>query len=189
MTKNSLASKILLLSSVLLIVFLGGWFYKFNSFNTKSMQPTIQLEINSPDFEDWDFLPVKFSCEGGDEFPTIIINNLPPQTQALAIRVQDPDAPIGVFVHLLAIIPSASNQIDQQVLQKAILGINNFGKLWWWGPCPPRWDKPHHYFFEIWALKQIPNLQTGFDKKEFQNMLKNTPILAHWQIVGLFERK
>ena len=94
-------------------------------------QQVASLKITSSDFANGEFLPAKFSCEGEDAFPTLEIEGLPEETKALAILVEDPDAPVGVFVHLMAIVPFATGKIDEQVLEQSILGINDFGRIGW----------------------------------------------------------
>ena len=57
------------------------------------------MKITSPEFENKDFIPPKFTCQGEDISPTLKIEDIPQGTKSLALIVDDPDAPMGTWVH------------------------------------------------------------------------------------------
>ena len=185
------------------------------------MEPsTNQLEftISSVNFANYGYIPEQFAMmkinngeitPSSDIFPALILNNIPPKTQSLAISVIDPDAPTDFtnanqagkyipatmprqdFIHLLATNIPPQPHITQDDLQ--ICGYNGYNDLYddkeytgYNGPCPP-WndEKPHTYIFTVYCVKNVINLKTGFSYLEFTNALTgNTIAQASWH--GLY---
>lgn len=50
-------------------------------------------------FEDGGFIPEEYTADGRDISPPLIIENVPPEAETLAIIVDDPDAPLETFTH------------------------------------------------------------------------------------------
>ena len=190
--KNSKIALIIILAILLIVLVIAG--YKIKPQNNKdnnliSNKPTqMSLVITSPYFKDWERIPPQFTCDGADVFPDLAIKNLPAETKALAISVEDPDAPFKTFIHLVSIIPFATDQITQQTLDQSILGLNDFWALGRRGPCPPPGDKPHRYFFKVWALGNIPMLQSGFDYEQFVSTINSSEILNQGQLIWTYSR-
>ena len=149
-----------------------------------------KLIIKSPDFKNNWFIPAKFTCDGQDLFPTLEVENIPESAKSLAIMVEDPDAPmVRPFIHLLAVNVPVANTIDENILSKSTLGVNDFMKLWWNGPCPPVGHWVHHYHFKVYALWNSADLQTGFNLADFVKFMNNqAEILSEWEIVWLYQR-
>ncbi|MDP6667479.1 MAG: hypothetical protein QF357_08790, partial [Dehalococcoidia bacterium] len=57
------------------------------------------LEFSSPAFDDGDSIPVEFTCDGDGSSPPLRWSEPPSGAKALAIVVDDPDAPRRVFRH------------------------------------------------------------------------------------------
>ena len=110
------------------------------------------LKVSSLSFSNGGHTPKKYSCEGENINPPLEISGFPPETKTLAVIVEDPDAPKGVFDHWIIwnIFPNepiAENNVP------GISGLNSYGTEGYRGPCPP--SGSHRYFFKVCALAGI----------------------------------
>jgi Raf kinase inhibitor-like YbhB/YbcL family protein len=114
---------------------------------------------------DGDAVPTRFTCDGVDVSPALEWNGVPDGTKELAIVVEDPDAPAGSFTHWLVwhIDPAATTLSGDAPVRE---GTNDFGKLGYGGPCPPR-GQTHHYVFRLLALDEAVDLDAGSDRSAF----------------------
>lgn len=127
------------------------------------------MDITSPAFEHHQTIPSRYTCEGENISPALIINSAIEGGVTLAILVEDPDAPHGVFTHWVAWnIPATTHEITEGK-KLAFEGINDMGKIGYFGPCPPK-GKPHRYILrcfsliENWILNRAPP-SPSFSKK------------------------
>jgi Raf kinase inhibitor-like YbhB/YbcL family protein len=192
--KNQITSK-----GVLVILILELTIYAFFSMSsTKSVQrkEVKQMTISSA-FKDGDFIPKKYACEGQDINPEIVVSNVPEGAKTIAIICEDPDAPIGTFVHWILWnfpVNGSSVKIPEGIkkLEKlpdgAMQGYNDFGKIGYNGPCPPKGHGVHHYHFKVYAVNNVLELKGKITKKELEKALSGK-ILAQAEIIGLYERK
>jgi Raf kinase inhibitor-like YbhB/YbcL family protein len=143
------------------------------------------MNLKSPEFENNKFIPSKYTCEGDDINPALTIENIPQGTKSLALIMDDPDAPMGTWVHWVAFdIPVVASIKENSVPGKQ--GINNSGKRDYHGPCPP--SGVHRYFFKIYALDTILNLKEGITKAVLEEAMQGH-ILDKAELVGLYKRK
>src|SRR4051812_38643915 len=94
------------------------------------------LMVRSVAFSQGGHIPKKYSCEGEDINPPLEIEGFPRETKTLAIIVEDPDAPSGLFTHWLAWNIPPNEPIAESSVP-GISGRNSFGKTGYGGPCPP----------------------------------------------------
>lgn len=143
------------------------------------------LVVESISFKHGGFIPRKYTCEGENMSPTIEVKGMPDETKTLAIIMEDPDAPHGVFTHWLVWnIPCQ----DQPIAENSIMGINgrnSFGKLGYDGPCPP--SGTHRYFFRVYALNTRLNLPEGSTKKALKEAMANH-ILDTGELMGQYKK-
>jgi Raf kinase inhibitor-like YbhB/YbcL family protein len=151
------------------------------------------LLISSTAFKEGDRIPVKYTCDGQDISPPLSWGDPPQLTQAFAIIVDDPDAPGGVFTHwVLFNIPATVRQLgegatSQERLQNgALQGKNDFGRIGYGGPCPPR-GPAHRYRFTLYAMDKPLDLKPSASKKHVLDAIKGH-ILAQGQLVGTYQR-
>jgi Raf kinase inhibitor-like YbhB/YbcL family protein len=113
------------------------------------------FKVFSSAFSDGGWIPSLHSCEGADVSPSLEWSGEPEGTRSFALAVDDPDAPSGTWTHwLLFDIPSTVHTLAQgyKAGSVGVSGKNDFGKLGYGGPCPPKGHGPHRYFFKLCAL-------------------------------------
>ena len=153
----------------------------------------ITLSLSSTAFKEGDKIPVKYTCDGQDISPPLVWSEPPQKTQAFALIADDPDAPGGVFTHwVLFNLSSNVRQLNEDIpaqerLQNgASQGKNDFGRIGYGGPCPPR-GPAHRYRFTIYALDKPLDLKPGVSKKQLLDATK-AHILAQGQLIGTYQR-
>jgi len=126
------------------------------------------LSIRAPSFDNGGNIPKQFSKSGGNVSPLVEWQGAPPGTQSYALVVEDPDAPKGTFRHWAAynispelkrLAEGAGSREKGSAFQ---MGQNDFGHTRYDGPQPPPGDRPHHYFFRLFAL-DVPELDVDED--------------------------
>ncbi|MBI5143776.1 MAG: YbhB/YbcL family Raf kinase inhibitor-like protein [Candidatus Omnitrophica bacterium] len=143
-----------------------------------------EMKLSSPEFENNKFIPSRFTCEGEDVNPALVIENIPSDAKSLALIVDDPDAPMGTWVHWVVYdIPVASRIDEDSIPGKQ--GINDFRRTDYGGPCPP--SGTHRYFFKIYALDKELALKEGVSKKALEKAMEGH-ILDKVELVGLYKK-
>lgn len=143
-------------------------------------------------FEHNEKIPAKYTCDGENISPELIISDVPEGTKNLVLIVDDPDAPMGTYTHwLLYNIPPDTAKITpdsiSELLDKgAMQGVNNFGTTHYGGPCPP--FGVHRYFFKLFAIDSDLNIIPNATKSEIQNAIREH-ILEKTELIGLYSRK
>ncbi len=151
------------------------------------------LKISSPAFADNTTIPAQYACTGADTSPPLKWSGVPADAGALALIVEDPDAPGGTFIHWVAYdMPPSQAGLESGVAQGEAMpdggkqGINGFRKAGYNGPCPPP-GSPHHYHFRLFALDQAVNPQTPATASALEDAMKGH-VKASAELVGIFER-
>jgi Raf kinase inhibitor-like YbhB/YbcL family protein len=150
------------------------------------------LEINSPAFSEGEMIPTRYTCDGPDVSPELSWSGVPEAAKSLALICDDPDAPMGTWVHwVLFNIPPSTNGLAAEIPTDASLengarhGTNDFRKMGYGGPCPP--GGTHRYFFKLYALDAELNLESGITKAELLETMQGH-ILAEGQLMGTYKR-
>jgi len=142
------------------------------------------MEITSPAFKHNEYMPAKYTCEGEDINPPLIISGIPERTKSLALIMDDPDAPIGVWVHWVVFDITPITRIEEKSVPGK-LGTTNSGRKDYHGPCPP--SGTHRYFFKIYALDTQLNLKEGITKGQLEKAMQGH-ILGKAELIGLYKR-
>ena len=142
------------------------------------------MKILSPEFEHNGFIPQKFTCQGEDISPALIIEDIPKEAKSLALIVDDPDAPMGMWVHWVVFDMGLIKRIEENSIPGK-QGRNDFGRNNYGGPCPP--SGTHRYFFKIYALDEKLNLIEGITKKELEKAMA-AHILGQAELIGLYKK-
>lgn len=177
---------------IIVLLYIGSFFTKDKKFNQTNNMIGLKnfsnpLKISSPAFEDNALIPKKYTCDGDNINPPLNISNVPQSAKTLALIVDDPDAPAGLWIHWVAwnIDPETKN-VPEGVQSIGHSGLNTRGNSFYGGPCPP--DKEHRYFFKIFALDKIldiPNESTAADLLRAMD----GHIIDKAELIGRYNRK
>ena len=159
-------------------------------FSPVSGREAVQMEpikITSPAFQDNGSIPRQYTCDGKDINPPLVFVNVPKEAKSLALIVDDPDAPVGTWVHwvLWNIDPNLIEIRENSVPAGATQGKNDFRKNIYGGPCPP--SGTHRYFFKVYALDTILNIKPYSTKADLENAMMGH-ILSDGKLVGKYKR-
>ncbi len=145
------------------------------------------MTLKSPAFGEGEAIPRKFTCDGADVNPPLVIRGVPKEAKSLALIVDDPDAPRGLWVHWLVwnIDPGIEAIEENSVPAGAALGTNDFDKTVYGGPCP---SGKHRYFFRLYALDGMLDLAPGAEKTDLEKALEGH-VLARGELRGTYTRR
>ena len=144
-----------------------------------------KLSVTSPAFENNKPIPVKYTCDGANINPPLTIEDVPEETKALVLIVDDPDAPMGTFDHWVVWnIPPTTRKIEENTVP-GTEGISTSRKHAYGGPCPPYGT--HRYFFKVYALDTQLDLKSNSSKRDVEKAMKGH-ILAEGELMGLYSR-
>lgn len=153
----------------------------------------VVFELKSPAFENNGVIPKTYSCEGRDVSPQLQWSGVPQGTKSFAIICDDPDAPVGTWVHwVIYNIPEVSRGLPEGVSGLEVLedgsrqGITDFRRTGYGGPCPPP-GKPHRYFFKLYALDIVLDLEGKIAKDALLDAMEGH-ILAEATLIGTYKR-
>jgi len=151
------------------------------------------MEIKSPAFKEGELIPSKYTCDGPDISPPLEWSDAPAGTRSFALISDDPDAPVGTWVHWVIFnIPANVNKLDEDVPKKDVLsngarqGRNDFGRFGYGGPCPP--GGTHRYYFKLYALDKELDLKAGSTKRDLLKAMEGH-VLAEAYLMGKYKRK
>jgi len=153
----------------------------------------MSLAVRSAAFQEGGTIPPRYTCDGENVSPPLAWTGLPEETAAVAVVVDDPDAPAGTWVHwvLYGLDPSRADLPEgvparDTVLGGARQGRNDFKNVGYGGPCPPR-GQLHHYAFKVYALDETPDLPAGASKAELLGAIEGH-VLAEGKLTGTYRR-
>jgi len=153
----------------------------------------MQIEVSSAAFKQGGDIPQKYTGFGENISPPLQLESLPKRTKSIAIICDDPDAPVGTFVHwVIYNLPAETTEIASGVKKGSEpkngvkQGQNSFGNVGYDGPKPPP-GKSHRYFFKAYALDSELRLGPGAGKAELLEAMKGH-ILAKGDLMGKFQR-
>ncbi|HEX3082715.1 MAG TPA: YbhB/YbcL family Raf kinase inhibitor-like protein [Candidatus Saccharimonadia bacterium] len=146
------------------------------------------MNISSSVFKDGGAIPTRYTCAGANTNPPLTFQDVPHDTQALALVVDDPDAPGGMFDHwLLWNLPTSVTEIPEnwQPEDGVGVGTNGFGKEAYGGPCPP--SGTHHYHFTLYALDHKVEVAAGAQRPALEFGMKGH-VLAQAKLIGTYKK-
>jgi Raf kinase inhibitor-like YbhB/YbcL family protein len=146
-----------------------------------------KMKITSSAFQDGANIPPKFTCDGADTSPPLQIADIPSEAKSVALIIDDPDAPGGLFTHWLVWnIPPQTSAVGEGSAPKGVQGTNDFGKSGYGGPCPP--SGTHRYYFKIFALDCELDLLFGAKRGQLDAAMKGH-VVAQGELMGRYSRK
>ena len=152
------------------------------------------MQLTSTAFAEGKDIPTRHTCDGPDLSPALKWSGVPAAAKALALIADDPDAPVGTWVHwVLYDLPVTVAELPEGVAKTPSIpagakqGLNDFKRSGYGGPCPPR-GKPHRYFFKLYALDAPVGLKPGATKQELERAM-DKHVLAEAQLMGTYQRR
>ncbi len=173
---------VFLLAGVLLLIGLPAW---------PGQAQTNPLKLESPAFAQGQPIPRQYSCEGADVSPPLRWSDPPQGVKSLALIFDDPDAPVGDWVHwVIYNLPAATRSLPEAVPKTesaagGLQGRSSFKKIGYGGPCPP--SGTHHYFFRLYALDTPLSLPPGAEKKDVEAAMQSH-IVGKAELMGTYQR-
>jgi Raf kinase inhibitor-like YbhB/YbcL family protein len=153
----------------------------------------MDMKVTSSAFDDGGMIPPKYTADGQNASPPLDWMGAPENTRSLALIADDPDAPVGTWVHwVLYNIPAASTSLPERIPPDTTLdsgalhGVNDFGRYGYGGPSPP--SGTHRYYFKIYALDTMLDIDPGQTKDELLRAMKGH-ILAQCELMGRYKRQ
>ncbi len=153
----------------------------------------MSFSLSSSSFAPGAAIPRQYTCDGADQSPPLAWDQVPVGTRSLALVVEDPDAPGGTFVHwVLFDLPPDPPRLAAGVSHQTVLpngarqGRNDFRRVGYGGPCPPR-GPAHRYFFRLYALDAPLNLTPGATAVEVRSAMSGH-VLGQAELVATYGR-
>jgi Raf kinase inhibitor-like YbhB/YbcL family protein len=153
----------------------------------------VNLVVTSTAFQNGSAIPKQFSCDSINISPALAWSWSAGDTKSYALICEDPDAPMGTFIHwVIYNIPPSERGLPENIPTKDSLpngtrqGKNGANKTGYTGPCPPP-GKVHHYHFKLYGLDEKLNLTGVVTKQEVMNTM-NGHIVAMGELVGTYQR-
>ena len=146
----------------------------------------LALTLSSPAFRANSPIPKRYTCDGVDRSPPLRWGHVPKRARSLALEVDDPDAPGGVFVHwTLWNVPPTRTALAAGFVWR-LQGRNSFGRIGYSGPCPPA-GSTHHYVFTLFAVDRTLTLGHGAAAARLHRALAGH-IVRTAKLVGTYQR-
>jgi Raf kinase inhibitor-like YbhB/YbcL family protein len=179
-----------LLTVILLTVFLlRSPILEKKQRNVSPSRNKTSMKLTSPYFDTNAMIPEKYTCDGENVNPALSFEDVPSEAKSLVLIVEDPDAPSKTWIHWVVyhIDPATKEIAENSVPQGVDLGMTDFGKPSYGGPCPPS-GQTHHYYFKLYALDEKLQIEGNPDADAVKSYMMNH-ILAEAQLVGLYKRQ
>ena len=144
------------------------------------------MKLTGSAFVDGGNIPSKYTCDGKNISPPLQISDVPEEAEALVLIMDDPDAPMGTFVHWVVWnIPKDTGNIPEGTEPGGVQGITDFGKTGYGGPCPP--SGTHSYRFRLYALNKKLDLKEKAGKKDVEIAMEGY-IIESVLLTGRYKR-
>lgn len=158
-----------------------------------SAEVTMPLTLTSPAFAPGGRIPARYTCDGRDESPPLAWTDVPTGTRTLALIMDDPDAPVGTWVHWVIFnIPASTTGLPAAIPPQprlkdgSVQGVNSWRRVGFGGPCPPRGQ--HRYFFKLYALDASLSLDASATKADALKAMDGH-IQAQTELMGVYRRR
>lgn len=153
----------------------------------------MKIKVISPAFEEGGMIPSKYTADGQNISPPLKWEGVPDGTKSIALISDDPDAPVGTWVHwVMWNIPAEAMELTENIPPYEDLpdgsrqGITDFRNPGYGGPAPP--SGTHRYYFKIYALDIKPDLPSNSTKADLLKAMEGH-ILAEGQLMGKYKRR
>lgn len=151
------------------------------------------MKLTSPSFSEGQGIPKVYTGEGEDISPALQWTNPPAGTKSFALVCDDPDAPMGVWVHWIVYnMPPELRSLKEHFPKDPRLpdgtrqGRTDFGQAGYGGPYPP--SGTHRYFFKLYALDALLTVPGKAAKFDLVRAMQGH-VLAQAQLMGTYKRQ
>ena len=138
----------------------------------------MELKLTSTAFTEGGMIPKQYTCDGKDLSPPLAWSGVPAAAKSLALIADDPDAPLGTWVHwVLFNLPASTQKLPENIPPQKTLpdgakqGMTDFGRIGYGGPCPP--GGTHRYYFKLYALELELKLEPGATKGQLLKAMQD----------------
>ncbi|HEX6447539.1 MAG TPA: YbhB/YbcL family Raf kinase inhibitor-like protein [Streptosporangiales bacterium] len=146
------------------------------------------ITVRSPDLNADSSIPVRYTCDGPGDVLRLTWSGVPKKAKALALLVDDGDAPAGPYVHWLVLdLPATTKSVGSRLPAGAHQARDSAGRIGWTPPCPPNGDRAHHYRFTVYALRGATRLRDGVDDVRAKQAIDDLAI-SRGQLVATYKR-
>jgi Raf kinase inhibitor-like YbhB/YbcL family protein len=163
---------------------------------SESLKEEVQkmtIKVTSPAFEEGGMIPSKYTADGQNISPPLNWESVPDGTKSVALISDDPDAPVGTWVHwVMWNIPADAMELTESVPSDEDLpdgsrqGITDFRCHGYGGPAPP--SGTHRYYFKIYALNTKLDLPSSSTKADLIKAMEGH-VLGEGQLMGKYRRR
>lgn len=193
-SKYLLMKKFVIIIIILIIfaVIFFFWKQRDDGFYSKDISSDRNLpkimKIESSAFKQNQNIPSVYTCDDKDISPPLKISEVPDGAKSLVLIMDDPDAPSGTWVHWVVwnINPSINEILEGSIPEGGVESVTSFGKSGYGGPCPP--SGTHHYFFKLYALDQMLELDSSSKKEDLEKAMEGH-IIDQTELIGLYSHK
>ncbi len=153
------------------------------------------MKLTSPAFAYNEQIPSKYTCDGDNINPPLVMSDVPMNAQSLTLIVEDPDIPdaakknfnVDIWAHWVVFnIKPVAQSIPEKSNPFGTIGKNTRGNISYGGPCPP--DKEHRYFFKLYALDITLPLTEGASRIDVEQAMQGH-IIEQAELMGRYKRK
>ena len=149
--------------------------------------------LESSAFEHGGAIDPTYTCDGADLSPPLAWHGVPPGTRSFVLIADDPDAPVGIWVHWVYYdIPASVTRLSEGLPavdrppSGGTHGITDFRRLGYGGPCPP--GGTHRYFFKLYALDTVLGLEPWASKQQVKEAMEGH-VLDTAKLMGTYARR
>ena len=153
------------------------------------------MRLSSSVFYDGSNIPRRFTCDAENISPPLAWSGAPKETRSFVVLCDGPDAPAGTWHHWAVYdIPAmvtmlAENAAERGSSKELKQAANDFNRIGYGGPCPPRGHGIHHYHFRLLALS-VEHLAINIGKpscREIELEARKHSI-AEATLIGVYQR-
>ncbi len=152
----------------------------------------VGLKVTSTAFTEGQPIPKQYTCDGINISPPLEWSGVPKTAKTIALICDDPDAPVGTWVHwVLYNLPAdkigliENTPATEALPGGGVQGMNDFKKIGYGGPCPP--SGTHRYFFKLYALDAELSLKSGATKADVEKAMEGH-LVSQGQLMGTYRR-
>ena len=150
--------------------------------------PAAAMKISTRAFSERRPIPERFTADGKNANPPLVVSGVPKDAKSLVLIVDDPDVPMGAWTHWIVwnMNPGTTVISEDSVPRGAVVGRNDAGTAKYVGPAPPRGT--HRYYFRLYALDSKLDLDAGTTRPDLDAAMQSH-ILAKSELLGRYGRE